>query len=48
MGEINNMKIVSETRYNGNINDLLIIYGFNEDFYIGSDRYASFNVRVGR
>ena len=41
------MKIVSETRYNGDINDLLIIYGFNEDFYIGRHLYTSFNLKVG-
>ena len=39
------MKIVSEKRYNGNINDLLLIYGFSEDFYIGGHRYISFNVK---
>lgn len=41
------MKIISETKYNGNINGLLLIYGFGEDFYIGNNRYTTFNIKVG-
>lgn len=41
------MTIVPETKYEGDINELLLIYGFGEDFYIGSDRYTKFYVKVG-
>jgi len=40
-------KIIPENICNVNIKDLLIIYGFGEDFYIGRDRYIVFNLKVG-
>ena len=40
-------KIVAEQKYEGNINKLLLIYGFNDDFYIGGHLYTSFNLKVG-
>ncbi len=41
------IKITPEKRYDGNINRLLLIYGFGDDFLIGNDLYTKFYVKVG-
>jgi len=40
-------KIIPETRFNGNINELLLICGFGDDFLIGRHWYTKFYVKVG-
>ena len=39
-------KIIAEKRFNGNINELLIIYGFDDDFLIGGDWHTKFYVKI--
>lgn len=40
-------KIINETLFTGNINDLLLIYGFGDDFLMGGGWYTEFNIKVG-
>lgn len=40
-------KIIEEKKYEGNIKDLLIIYGFGDGFLIGGHWHTKFYVKLG-